>query len=304
MNRKQIFEIIQSHNYSSGLIIDDNREWKHQRKFERINKYITGDLHDFFDLAQDQALFNNMNHEYAMIFIGEIFHVLTISTVVNNIVAASSHLTDGGEVYIALNQEDVNFKKNLHRLGLIDGYAITQNLEYRDEDNKLWTMLVITKEQQKQITDLEVAISIGAEIVNYLNQGKKLNKLKKGYLMSHGKVASNLFKQVFTTSEEMVYLYFQSQIYQLNPKLDTIYLNNLADFVFAHKKALGQLSELNLLKQGSFTLALNNYQAKAIVPDQVYVAKCAEVIDRIWLECLKCKTASLMQAIKELNVTK
>lgn len=309
MDRKTVIKTINQQQFESGLIIDDNQQWEHYAGFDRIKKYAYGDLHDFFDLINDEQLFDVINEQYDYIFIGELFHVINLQTIIYNLEKATSCLNNNGVISICINQEgletdDVSYQKIIGRLEHLDGFKVKERLDYVDEEAKKWTMLNLQKLQSKQVQPdgIADAIIIGEEIATYLNQGKNLGKLKAGFLQSHSKLPIDAFKAVYTTSDEMLGLYLQNQIVELKPCFKKHYVYNLADFIFTNRKAISGYANIDNLQQGNFVIAYEEYNKCAIVKDQQFIASYAHVFEQVWNTCLKQKiTEQLKLEIENLK---
>lgn len=296
MNRKYVIEALNQQKYQTGLIIDDNKQWQHEDKFTRINHYAKGDLHDFFDLVTDEQLFKIVNQTYDLIFIGEIFHVIELQTIIYNLEAAHNCLNDQGIVTICINQDSqqtnkTSYRKMVTRLEQLAGYKLAAKLVYVDEYAKEWTLLNLQKVNSKQLADNQTndAIQIGAEIAALVNKGKNISKLKAGYLQSNSSLSQDAFKATYTSNDEMLGFYLQNAIIELKPCLNQEYALKLAAFVYENRKAINCYSQISSLEQGNFVLGLEAYNKKSIVPDQKLIASYAEVFEKVWNRCLKQK---------------
>lgn len=309
MNRKYILRALNLNQFANGLIIDDNKVWEHDSKFTRINHYLKGDLHDFFDLVNDELLFKEIDQQYDLIFIGEIFHVINLQTLIYNLEAAHNCLTEDGVITICINEDSeqtskAGYRKTITRLEGLDGYKLREKLVYVDEHAKEWTLLSLQKVASREITDSQVpdAIQIGSEIAVLVNGGKNINKLKAGFLQSKSAVSHDSFKAVFTSSDEMLGLYLQNAIIELKPVFNRQYAVILADFVFANRKALNSYSGAANLEQGNFVIALEEYNKRAINSEQLLIASYASIFEKIWKRCLKQKiTDQLKSEIDQLK---
>lgn len=309
MNRKHIINSINLNQYQNCLIIDDNKGWEHDPKFTRIKQFVTGDLHDFFDLVTGEELFKSIDEQFDLIFIGEIFHVIELQTLVYNLEYATECLNRDGKLIICINQDSLKtsrteYRKIIGRLELLPMYNLTSKQVYVDEHAKEWTMLTLQVKAEKTLEDADIAnaLVIGREITNYLNQGKNLNKLKTGYLISNSSLDNQAFKQAYTNNQELIGLYFQNQIVNLEPSFKRNFLLDLADFIFTNRKALNQLDNLSYLQQGTFAIAIDDYTKTTMIQDKQYVGAVALLIEQIWNRCLKQKiNDQLLQAIAEIK---
>lgn len=308
MNRKYTIEKLKLNNYQNGLIIDNNKVWEHPEQLTRVNKYVTGDLHDFFDLVNDEELFNVIPDSFDLIFIGEIFHVINIQTLVYNLEYAHARLNADGIISICINEDSLKtskteYRKTIDRLEKLPMYKVAEKIVYVDEHAKEWTLLNLKKVANKQVTDttLSDAIKIGSEIAVFVNKGKNINKLKTGFLQSNSNVETNSFKAAFTTNEEMLGLYVQNQIVELKPQLNKQFCLDLSDFIFNNRKVLAVFDNLTNLQEGCFVLALENYKKTALHLDQNLIAGYASTIELIWKQSMKQKTNSQLMTIIESN---
>lgn len=296
MNRSYIIQNLNHQKFETGLIIDDNKAWNHDCRFSRINKYIQGDLHDFFDRVNDEVLFKTINDQFDLIFIGEIFHVINLQTIIYNLEYAHECLTENGIISICINEDsqntsDTSYRKMVTRLEGLEGYKLLEKLTYVDEHAKEWTLLNLQKVAIKRVTDsqLDNAILIGSEIASYLNSGKNISKLKAGFLQSNSKLDPVAFKAAFTTNDEMLGLYLQNEITDLKPCFNKEYAYILSDFLFTNRKTITSYTMVGNLQQGNFVLALEDYKKRAVIPDPKLIASYAYVFELIWSRCLKQK---------------
>lgn len=296
MNRNYIIQALNHQKFDTGLIIDDNKVWNHDSRFTRVGEYIDGDLHDFFDKVNDEVLFKDINERFDLIFIGEVFHVINLQTIIYNLEYARDCLTEDGIVSIAINEDSqttnmTTYRKMVTRLEQLEGYKTTEKLTYVDEHAKEWTLLNLQKVATKQVApdQLEDAIVIGGEIAKLLNSGKSITKLKTGFLQSNSQLDSKQFKAVFTTTNEMLGLYLQNAITDLKPSFNQEYAYTLADFIFVNRKAISSYDLIPNLQQGNFVLALEDYKACAVVQNPKFIASYAHVFELIWNRCLKQK---------------
>ncbi|WOO87445.1 hypothetical protein RZE82_00470 [Mollicutes bacterium LVI A0039] len=304
MNRQLIIQELAA--CSNQLIIDDNTLWQHHNQHDRIKSHIDGDLHDFFDLVMDNLLFKSITKQYDAIFIGEIFHVIQLHTLVDNLNAASSCLNPGGCIYIAINSNSIETAKSesskiISRLEKLAQYTLTTSYQYQDDNTLAWTMLKLTKVETKSIDDInfENALIIGKQIAILINQGKNITKLKAGYLKSNSSLDQADFKCAYTSNQELLSIYLKSQVLELKPCFKREYLVNLAAFVFENRKALQVTADIELIKQGSFTLALEGYQRQSLKIDNQYIAGIANLIEQIWNCCLKSKLNNQLKTLIE-----
>ncbi len=309
MNRKYIVSEMKLNPNLNGLIIDDNKEWNHDSSFTRINKYISGDLHDFFDYVNDEELFKIIPDQFDFIFIGEIFHVINLQTIIYNLESAYERLDNNGIISICVNEDSeqtnkTSYRKMIDRLEKLAGFKLATKLTYVDEHAKEWTLLNLKKVEAKQVTDdtVDSAITIGCSIAELLNNGKNINKLKAGFLQSNSSLSTAAFKAAYTSNDEMLGLYLQNAIIGLEPVFNHQYLLKLADFIFENRKAIGNYSNQSNLQQGNFVIALENYQRTTIVHDQELIASYAEIFEKIWKHCLKQKiNGQLLNQIDQLK---
>lgn len=308
MNRKYTIEKLKLNNYQNGLIIDNNKEWEHPEKFTHISKYVTGDLHHFFDLVNDEKLFKIIPDSFDLIFIGEIFHVINLQTLVYNLEYAHALLNMDGIVSICINEDSLNtskteYKKIIDRLKKLTMYKLAEKIVYVDEHAKEWTLLNLKKITSKQVTDttLDDAIIIGSEIAAFVNKGKNINKLKTGFLQSNSNVDVNSFKAAFTSNKEMLGLYVQNQIFELKPQLNKQFCVKLSDFVFSNRKVLAVFDNLTNLQEGCFILALENYKKTALRLDQDLIAGYASTFEFIWKQSMKQKNNAQLKVIIDSN---
>lgn len=309
MNRKYIIEALNHQKYQTGLIIDDNKAWKHNPEFTRINHYVEGDLHDFFDLVADEQLFKVIDQTYDFIFIGEIFHVINLQTIIYNLEAAHSCLNDNGIISICINQDSLqtnktSYRKMITRLEQFEGYKLSEKLVYVGEHAKEWTLLNLQKVNTKQLTADQAtdAIQIGREIAEFVNNGKNISKLKAGFLQSNSNLNRQQFKATYTSNDEMLGFYLQNAIIELDPSLNRQYIHKLAEFIFENRKAINCYSQISSLQQGNFVLGLDAYNKKTVVPDQLLIAAYAELFEKIWKRCLNQKIDN--QLLNEIDQLK
>lgn len=309
MNRKYIIEALNQQKYKSGLIIDDNKAWQHNTRFARIGQYINGDLHDFFDHVNDEELFKLITDRYDYIFIGEIFHVINLQTVVYNLECAVDCLNDNGVITICINEDclkttKTSYRKTISRIEKIAGCKLFEKLIYVDEHAKEWTLLSLQKLVVKQVAETQIndAIQIGREIADHLNKGKNINKLKSGFLQSNSRLERKVFKAVYTTNQEMLGFYLQNAIIELEPSFNHQYVLALAEFIFTNRKAINGFEQVSNLQQGNFILGLEAYNNQTLIPDQTLIASYADIFERIWTRCLKQKiNEQLMNEIGQLK---
>lgn len=309
MNRKYIIEALSQQKYPSGLIIDDNKAWQHDPRFTRINHYLSGDLHDFFDYVNDEQLFKIITERYDYIFVGEIFHVINLQTIVYNLEYAVDCLNDDGIITICINEDclktaKTSYRKMITRIEQIAGYKLYEKLVYVDEQAKEWTLISLQKQAIKQVADNQIsdAIQIGHQIADYLNNGKNINKLKSGFLQSNSKLQTAAFKAAYTTNQEMLGFYLQNAIIELKPAFNRQYVLTLAEFIFANRKALNSFEQIGNLQQGNFVLGLEAYNNQTLVPDQTLIASYADLFEQVWNRCLKQKIND--QLINEIDQLK
>lgn len=299
MTRNEVIKIINEQQYEKGLIIDDNQSWQHTPSFTRINKYLNGDLHSFFDLVADEELFETITDQFEYIFVGELFHVISLQSVIYNLEAALNCLLPGGVITICI-QEDceqtmlASHQKVVSRLELLDGYQPQAKVAYEDDEGQVWTLLNLSKRDVKALSDEHLAngIVIGGEIAKFVNQGKKLGKLKAGFLQSNSNLDQQAFKAAYTTSDEMLGLYLQNEIVSLNPCFKQQYVYKLADFVFANRNAIKNYSGSHNLQQGNFVIAYERYQNQTIVIDQQLIASYVRIFELVWSTCINQKMSN------------
>lgn len=309
MNKLTNLNLITADKTKSQLIIDDNKCWNHDLQFDRVSKYVDGDLHDFFDLVQDELLFQVIPAKYDRIFIGEVFHVINLQTIIYNLEYASKILNENGLVQIAINASSIetmktDSRKVISRLEMLNEYQCINSSSYVDDDQKQWTMLTLQVKNVNKLNDesFETTLKIGEQICQFANTGKNISKIKAGQLKTACNLQTELFKQAFTTTEDVLQIYLQSEILELEPRLTSEYLIALAEFIFINRKALGGLSKLDTLKQGSFNIAFEKYAKSSLSINQEQVAIYASLIETIWNRCLKQKLDSRqLEQINNLN---
>ncbi len=309
MNKQKYTNLTNIIKESSVLIIDDNKVWNHNLQFDRVNEYVNGDLHDFFDLVADEELFQIINKKFDVIFIGEVFHVINLQTIVYNLEHAINCLKPKGIIQIAINENSIDTAKTesskiISRLEKLKNFKCIEKTSYSDENNLTWTMLSLQLEDQKQLSDdsFQTTLKIGKQLCMFANTGKSIAKIKAGLLKSACGLDTEEFKASFTTNEEVLSLYLQSEILDLNPNFNKKYLLDLSDYIFSNRNALKQLKSLNLIKQGSFNIAFDQYTKSCINVNQEYVASYAETVELIWNRCIKQKLDSTsLEQINELN---
>lgn len=290
--------------YQSALIIDDNQKWNHPQNYTRISQYLDGDLHDFFDLVNDELLFTQINDQFEMIFIGEIFHVINLQTLIYNLELAVNCLTTDGQILIAVNANSIETAKTearkiIGRLQLLEQYTVTDQEMYVDEVE--WTMLTLQKRVDVINPEIEVQLQLGAGLADMANTGKSLSKIKSGLLKSKLAIDNQAFKASYTNNQQLLSLYFQNQIINLNPGFKREYYTNLADLIYSNRNSLQQLEDIELLKNGSFTLGLEHYQRSSIVQDQLYIAENAQLVNLIWDSIDQKPNKQLYQAINNIK---
>lgn len=290
-----------------GLVIDDNKQWNIPNSFNRINQYINGDLHDFYDLIGDEDLFVKLNDSFDWIMIGEVFHVINLQTVVYNLEYSVHCLKDGGSIIIAINRNceekmEASYSKVINRLKLIDGFADYETYEYVDEDGEMWTLLCLQK-QLEENSDFKYtdAVAIGHLICNLINQQKNPNKLKTGFLMSKSNLSNERFKTSFLSLNENASLYLQEQIKELKPCFKRQFFYDLCTFVKNNKQVLDYLNQDQQFKAGAFNLALQTYQQTNLTHDDKCIAKSAELINFIWDNKMKSKEKVINDLIVEME---
>lgn len=310
MNRREVVQKLNLNICSSGLILDNNKLWNHDQKFKLINQVIDGDLHDFFDLVTDEELFKSLDATFDFIFVGEIFHMINLQTIIYNLEYAYQSLNEQGFICISISENNfktagTDYHKAVNRLEILNGYNTIDKIVYTDEDSCEWTLLKLQRVANKQIdedTFLD-AIKIGKVIAQVLNKGKNINKLKAGFIKEKSDLDADRFNLVYTNNQELTNLYFQNEIFDLNPQFTKEYLINLANLVFENKNALSQLDNIDTLIQGSFNIAFENYKKTAIINDQGYIALFAKAVEEVWKHSLKQKLnqklISKFEGIKE-----
>lgn len=312
MKKHQILENID--NFSHRLIIDNNSTWNHKLNYTLINNYIHGDLHDFFDCVQDERLFQVIDDQFDLIFIGEVFHVLDLQTIVYNLEYAVNCLNAGGLVMICIN--DNSFATNgtpntkiIDRLEKLKEYQVKHKLTYTDEQGINWTLLglQVKSDSQPQVINIDDALIIATELATMVKSGKNPEKIKKGYLQSKSSIDSRDFKAAYTSNIELLELYIQSQIIELKPNLNYEYIQELANLIFSNRKLI-IFCNRNQLLEGSFNLALDMYLKTAIKPDNEMIANYASLIEKVWNHCTKQRLSDQLsleiRSIKELNASK
>lgn len=310
MNRREVVQNLNLNICRSGLILDNNKLWNHDQKFKLINQLIDGDLHDFFDLVTDEELFKCLNHTFDFIFIGEIFHMINLQTIIYNLEYAHQTLNEQGFICISVSENNfktagTDYHKTINRLDILEGYKTIDKIVYTNEDNCEWTLLKLQKIENKKIDESTFldAIKIGKVIAQTLNTGKNINKLKAGFIKEKSDLEPDRFNLVYTNNQDLTNLYFQNEVFDLNPQFTKGYLIDLANLVFENKNALLQLDNIDSLIQGSFNIAFENYKKTAIVNDQDYIAQFAKLIEEVWKHSLKQKLnrklISKFEGIKE-----
>ncbi|WOO89203.1 hypothetical protein R2F61_00445 [Mollicutes bacterium LVI A0078] len=308
MNKQTLANTLNTKKYKHALIIDDNKSWNHNDQYSRVSNYIDGDLHDFFDLVNGEQLFPSIKDQFDLIFIGEIFHVINLQTLVYNLELAVINLTTGGLIQISINQNSIDTAKTtqqkiISRLQFLKQYTVIEEIDYIDEDNLEWTLLTLQKNDIKQVNDQTItdAIQIGSEICQLVNSGKNIKKLKVGFLQSNSKLDNEQFKAAFTTIDELMSIYLQNQLITLKPCFKHQFLLNLSDFIFENRKSL-EVCDINLLQEGIFKLCLDNYKQSTIIFSDQFVASYADVLNLIWNQCLKKKADNKL--ISQINQLK
>ncbi len=309
MSKLTNINLITADKTKSQLIIDDNKCWGHDLQFDRVSNYVDGDLHDFFDLVQDELLFQVISEKYDRIFIGEVFHVINLQTIIYNLEYASKILNENGLIQIAINENSLDTMKTdnrkvISRLEMLNEYQCINKSSYVDEDGECWTMLTLQVKSANKLNDecFETTLKIGEQICQFANTGKNISKIKAGQLKTACNLQTEQFKQAFTTIEDVLQIYLQSEILELEPRLTSEYLIALADFIFINRKALNGLSKLDTLKQGSFNIAFEKYAKSSLSINQEQVAIYANLIETIWNRCLKQKLDSKhLEQINNLN---
>lgn len=309
MTRLEVIQNTNQHQYSSGLIIDDNKLWNHDQRFTRINKYLSGDLHSFFDLVTDELLFTVIDEQFDYIFIGELFLVISLQSVLFNLETALSCLHDDGLLTMCISENCADtmlasYQKVVSRLEFVDGYQLDSKFEYVDEDDNDWTLINLRKSQQRQLGDDQLAngIKIGSEIAQYINKGKNISKLKAGFLQSNSQLDIAQFKAAYTTNDEMLGLYLQNEIMSLEPCFKQQYVYKLANFVFENRNSIKSYSGQLNLQQGNFVLAYDQYTKQSIVIDQQLIASYTSIFEAVWNCCIKQKLNN--QLITEIEKLK
>lgn len=308
MNKQTLANALNTKKYKHALIIDDNKSWNHNDQYSRVSNYVDGDLHDFFDLVNGEQLFPSIKDQFDLIFIGEIFHVINLQTLVYNLELAVINLTTGGLIQISINQNSIDTAKTtqqkiISRLQFLKQYTVIEEIDYIDEDNLEWTLLTLQKNDIKQVNDQTItdAIQIGSEICQLVNSGKNIKKLKVGFLQSNSILDNEQFKAAFTTIDELMSIYLQNQLINLKPCFKHQFLLKLADFIFENRKSL-EVCDINLLQEGIFKLCLDNYKQSTIIFSDQFVASYADVLNLIWNQCLKKKADNkLISQINELK---
>lgn len=300
-----LLEKLINDNYSSGLIIDDNQKWNHDKKYTRINQFVDGDLHDFFDLVADEQLFQQIDQQFEMIFIGEVFHVINLQTLIYNLEYAVQCLTAEGEILIAINDNSIETAKTearkiIGRLQLLEPYTVIDSIPYHDEQVN-WTLLRMKKKLITDNSNIADSLEIGKQLAALANTGKSLKKIKSGLLMSKCDLSTTDFKASYTDNQQLLGLYFQNQIINLNPGFKSEYLLALSDLVYNNRKALSQIEDIELLKSGSFVIAFENYKNTAVLQDQQYVAQLAELINQVWNSMQTKPSKDLYQKIDNIK---
>ncbi len=309
MKKQILANTLNNTTYEHVLIIDDNKTWNHKEQYTRVKNFIDGDLHDFFDLVNGEQLFPQIKQQFNLIFIGEIFHVINLQTLVYNLELAADNLNDRGIIQISINQNSIDTAKStqqkiISRLNFLEQYTTIDSCDYVDEEEISWTMLTLQKNDLKQISDstIDDAIQIGSEICELVNNGKNIKKLKVGFLQSNSTLSTDRFKASFTSIEELMSLYLQNQLINLKPCFKHQFLLSLADFIFYNRKSIGTISNISLLQEGVFKLALDNYRQTTIIFSDHFVANYAEILNTIWNHSLKKKADSkLINQINQLE---
>lgn len=296
-------EIIKKYDTSTNwLIIDDNKKWNHSQVHERVNGIVNGDLHDFFDLAVDNTLFQQLKTKYDCIFIGEIFHVLEYQTIVNNLISAGQALNNNGKIIISLTEEIkehvVNVSKLISRIKLLENYQVDESFRYCDEDEINWTLIVVSVYTSEDFS-YQDQIKIGEKITSLVNNGKNLGKIKKGYLLSICDLQQEPFKAAYTSNQELMSIYLQNLIIELKPSLNCEFLIKLSELVYINRKAILSLTKFNNLIEGTFTLALDDYTNQTIIQDKQYVAQFAALYQTVFNKSLKSKLST--ETLEKIN---
>lgn len=295
MTKQNILNNLITNLGDKGLVIDNNQDWNIPSDFNRINEYINGDLHDFYDLVGDEDLFVKLNDSFDWVMIGEVFHVINLQTVVYNLEHSVHSLNDNGTLLISINHNcdekmEASYSKVINRLKLIDGFTNYESLEYTDSDGEMWTLLCLQKKVTEQTNfDYIDAVTIGSEIASFINKGKNPSKLKTGFLMSKSQLSNEQFKESFLSLDENVSLYVQDQINSLKPCFKRQFFTDLHVFVKNNKQVLEYLNQDEQFKAGTFNLAIQNYKQTNLTHDDKCIAKSAELINFIWDNKVKSK---------------
>lgn len=308
MHKQNIIKNISKMKKSKGLIIDDNKAWNHDNCADRINKYIEGDLHDFYDLIADEKLFEVINDKYDYIFIGEIMHVITLQSLIFNLENAGNSLNDDGVLYISIPENaekhsDSSQQKIVTRLANFDLFTIKSQMNYCDENGEKWALVELQIKARTQITEdnYQISIAIGQEIAKLTNSSGSLKKIKKGVIKSKLSYSNEIFNNSFKSIEDNLRFYMVYAIDNLNPRLSSEFLLQLAEFVFNNRKAIKSLNQENiqLLTASSFNMAYENFKANTLNINNEYISKYSMIIKKIWDNCLKTKLS--MQLITEIE---
>lgn len=307
MNKQKIFNELINNLGDTGLVIDDNKDWKIPEKYSRINQFIDGDLHDFYDLIGDEELFAKLNDSFDWIMIGEIFHVINLQTVVYNLENSLNCLNESGAIIISINHNcdlkmEASYSKVINRLKLIDGFEEVESYQYSDQNEEEWTLLCLKKqvvdETNFKYTD---AVVIGHQISDLINKGKNPSKLKTGFLMSKSALSNEQFKASYLSFDENVSLYVQEQIKELKPCFKQQFFNDLHSFVKSNKQVLDYLKQDDGFKAGCFNLALQSYQQTSLTQDDKCIAKNAELINFIWDNKIKSRDKQIKDLIEKME---
>ncbi len=262
MNKHQIQQKLAKRSQQNCVIIDDNKKWQHNSNIKRISEFFTGDLHDFFDLVNDEQLFSIIPSKCQFLFIGEVFHTLDLQTIVYNFENLHAKLSDNGEVAICISssselKSDASQTKIVGRLKSLNGFYINEQIQYIDEEGQEWLMLFIKKQAAKDTSnvDFEQFMKIGAYICTAVNNGKNINKLKRGMIKSN--VDVNQFDQIYTSNQEMINYYLLQLVLDLKPAMTSDFLLQLSDFVFTNRKAL-KVSNISVIESNCFEQAIKH----------------------------------------------
>lgn len=308
MHKKNIIENISKMKNSKGLIIDDNKAWNHDKSLDRINKFIDGDLHEFYDIIADEQLFEVISDKYDYIFIGEIMHVITLQSLIFNLEKANNSLNEDGVLYISIlenaeKHSDASQQKIITRLANFDLFTMKSQMNYYDENGEKWTLVELQIKARTEITEdnYQVSIAIGSEIATLANSSGNLKKIKKGVIKSKLSYSDEIFNNSFKSIEDNLRFYMIYEIDNLNPRLSSEFMNQLAEFVFNNRKAINSLSQENiqLLTASSFNMAYENFKANSLNINNEYISKYSMVIKKIWRTCLKTKLSK--QLVEEIE---